>query len=503
MLRLKYEGRKGGGVYRQLLAYLTALILTLGPVGPFPGASGAEGQRRALLLGVDQFVSQPSTSPAALSNLSRLEWVLRQDAGGYARITTRHNLVLGAEDFIALVKEAFSGAQPGDLSFFYITTHGLYTEGEDPMSFSLLLSDGEKEYALTAGELYAALAPLPGHKLLIIDACNSGALIDRGMPGTGQRSLFLAGDFHVLTSAGGSEPSFVWETGTGSYRGGSYFADALLNGIAPWGRYGADQNRDGIITLKELHAYLLDHYGSSTPRVYPLNDNLPVLCYDQNRMAGQAPAIVTQVMLEQRVLTPAQRELAFSYTLHMPTRLAYQLVYHREEQWQFAEAQVFTGDLDDRIPGRKEKNLLLDGQQGDASGYVLLMIIAYDEDSATPQAEALLLVEPARGNPQLAVEVGTLTFAPRQGQEMPLMLRHAFPLRLTVHILDEANRVVATLLGDQPTRPEHLPGGGSQLYWDGRLQNGRPATPGRYRARVSAMLDGRRYTAISSAFFLE
>lgn len=503
MLSLRKRDAKGGNVLRNLLAYLAALLLSLGHPGPLPGADSTVGQRRALLLGVDQFVSQPSTSPAALSNLSRLEWVLRQDSGGYARITTRHNLALGAEAFTDLVREAFAGAGRSDLSLFYITTHGLYTEGEDPMSFSMLLSDGQQEYALTASQLYEALSPLPGHKLLIIDACNSGALIDRGMPGTGQRSPFLSEGFHVLTSAGGSEPSFVWETGTGSYRGGSYFADAMLNGIAPWGRYGADRNRDGAITVEELHGYLVNNFGSSTPRIYPLHDDYPVLRYDPQRLSEQAPATVTQVMLEQQVFAPAERELTFSYTLHAPTRLAYQLVYHRAGRWQFAEAQVFTGDPADRVPGRKEKTLLLDRQQGDTSGYVLLMIIAYDEDSATPQAEALLLVEPAKGDPCLGVETGVDSFSPSKGQEMPLMLQHAFPLRGTVRILDTAGNVIATVAGDQPTRPEHLPGGGSQLYWDGRGQDGQLVPPGVYRAQVSANLGGQHYTAVSSDFAVE
>ena len=216
---------------------------------------------RALLVGVDQFSTQPDTAPAARNNLSRLSRALEADSRGYALIRRSLNEAMDFEAFSSLVLGTFEGAREGDVSLFYISTHGFYEPGQDPMSFSMLLSDGESEYYLTARELHQALSPIAGTKLLIIDTCFAGALIDRGLPGDGLRSLFAGGGFKVITASGGSEPSFLWSTGSGAFRGGSYFADTLYTGLSGAGRFAADGN---LTARRSGAARLPADYGAAT-----------------------------------------------------------------------------------------------------------------------------------------------------------------------------------------------------------------------------------------------
>ena len=151
---------------------------------------------------------------------------------------------------------------------------------------------------------------------------------------------------------------------------------------------------------------------------------------------------------------------------------------------------------------RKEKTLRIALQDQAASGYVLLFITTVDEDSSTPWAQSLLMVEPAEGDPELSVSTGQ-AFSPGEGQELAIHAAHRFPLRLSVQILDQAGAVICSLAQRQPSRPEHLPDEGSLFYWTGRADDGSPAPRGEYRARVSAAVGGQSYQAVSQPFRLE
>jgi hypothetical protein len=475
---------------------------------PFSSACEAETnsvhmELRALLVGADQFKTHPNTAPAAENNLQHMAIALSLDARGYEKISTSHNDAFDYESFAALVDKSFAGAKDGDVSLFYISTHGLYEEGMQAMDFGMLLSDGQSEYRLSAGELYRALLPVPGMKILIIDTCNSGALIDRGLLGSGQNSLFTNRDFKVITASGGSEPSFLWSTGQGMIRGGSYFADILTAGISGSGNYAADENRDGEITLREVHSYLLRSYGVATPQVYPRQDEMTLLRYDVAQ-APRFPQAVSDLVLDQSVLSSENKDLSFSFTLNRPARLAYQLVYQKGGQWQFAQSQVIGDDRQtngDILPGRKDVSLGLRLADRVMSGYVLLFVTTVFEDSSTPLAQSLLLVEPMSGDPQLISAVPQ-AFTPKEGQELPIYIGHAFALRISVQIKDQSGRTAAILATEQATRPENLPGGGSLFYWNGTMNSGEPAQSGLYYAEVTAQVGESLYKVQSASFAL-
>ena len=101
-------------------------------------------------------------------------------------------------------------------------------------------------------------------KILILDACNSGAFIGKGEIRTEVCHSFIGPDYLVLTSAGAYEDSFLWhDRGTA---GGSYFAQELCEGL----RSGAfDPDKDGIVTLSEACTGMLECHGASGARAYP------------------------------------------------------------------------------------------------------------------------------------------------------------------------------------------------------------------------------------------
>ncbi|NLD33886.1 MAG: hypothetical protein GX653_03165 [Clostridiales bacterium] len=488
---------------RRLAVALAALLLVLLAV-PIANAQEPAPRLRALLVGADRFEGHPNTEPAARDNLYRLAAALRRDSRGYASIRISLNERHSADSFRHLVHSSFHGAGPKDTSLFYITTHGLYEHSWAPMRFAMVLSDGQTDYALTAAELFEALEGVPGLKILIIDTCNAGALIDRGMPGDGLRSLFTGKDYRVLAASGGSEPSYFWSTGQGSYRGGSYFADSLLQGISATGRFAADSNRDGTVTLGEVYAFLLSNYGVSTPQVYPRDDQTAVLQYEPGQ-PGPAPAVISHLVLSDSAFSADMPMLDFSYTLNRRARVAYQLIYQQEDSWRFAAPQVIAdgGEPDgESRPGRKEKSLRVTLHGADTYGYALLFVTTVNEDSATPHAQALLMVEPAQGDPGLLAQAALPAFSPHMGQEMPIYVRHRFPLRPVVRVLDQQGNIVQELAQGRPTRPQHLPDGGSLYYWTGKDRQGTQAPSGQYVIEVSAFIGGEAYSTRTQPFSL-
>lgn len=487
---------------RKALLLVMCFMLRLAPVAAEAMADAPT--YRALLIGSEQFVTHPDTAPAATSNLRRLDEALRSDVRGYAQIRTSLNQALDAEGFGSLVRAAFSGAKEQDISLLYITTHGVYQPGEAPVTFGMVLSDGLSEYLLTAEQMYSVLKDIPGIKVLIIDSCNSGALIDRGMPGNGLQSLFTKNQFKVLTASGGSEPSFLWATGAGNVQGGSYFAYAMLSGMTPGNQYAADINRDGRITLSEMHQFLLTGYGASTPQAYPMEDDFTLYQYAPEQDL-QEPALISGVVFEHDVLSRTDNILDFSYTLSARSRVVYQLVYHQKGDWQFENAQYISdADMDtgEMLAGRKFRSLRIDPPDDELSGYALMFLTTVEEDRSTPHAMKLLTVEPGSGNPALEVVVPEV-FYPQKGEELAISIQHTVPLRLNVRVVDAAGKQVRTLASEQPTRPQHLPDGGSVLYWNGRLHNGEQAPQGRYHILVDCQVGGQLYTALSKAFDLQ
>ncbi len=472
----------------------------------FPAALGAEApspvpRLRALLVGCDHFLSQPDTYPAADNSLRLLADTLIADSRRYALIRSYSGAISSVSAFGEAVASALGSAGPDDISLLYIVTHGVPLEEDGQPSAGLLLSDGQTEEVLSARMLRGALSGVPGMKVVILDACNSGAVIGRGMPGP-EAPCFLSGpDYKVLCSAGGSEASWYFHGEADS--GASYFATVLAQGLGAGGDFGADRNADGVVTLEEAFSYVLDNYAASTPQAYPQNDaSFPLFAYDTAQVRPIRKA-VTDITFQDTLLTAGQTDVTFSFTMQRQAELYYQIIYHQNGEWQFGQAQHFLdGEQADGtvLPGRKMRTLSLK-TAGDSSGYAMIQLITLENGAPVFQGARLLCVQPADG--QAALETLTSSsFAPGLGQELPILVRHSLPCGLTVTVVNEEGRTVRYLAYEAPTRPQQLTPEASTFIWDGRLSSGQAAPPGRYTIAARTVIGGAVFSSASDPFEL-
>ena len=128
---------------------------------------------------------------------------LFSDTRLYALVRTATNTIASVEAFEEAVRAAFQNSAEADTSVLYLSTHGIFEDHVSNADAGLLLSDGQTESLLTGKDLQRILDQVPGKKVVILDACNSGAIIGKGLSG-GADTCFLSGpEYKVLCSAGG------------------------------------------------------------------------------------------------------------------------------------------------------------------------------------------------------------------------------------------------------------------------------------------------------------
>ena len=503
---------------RRGLAFLLAFFC-LAALRPLPTARGEEDsvrRERALLIGVDEFVSQPSAYPSSTNNVYAMQEMFQAAAEPLEKILVPDAPVTSVQQLTELIQRVFGGAEAGDVSYLYISTHGLY-DPENGVEPALLLSDGQTENHLTPEELEAAFDGISGTKVLILDACNSGAFIGKGMTEWDEPPCFLGDDFKVITSSGAREESWYWSAGEDAKQeerqGAFYFTQALCDALSAACGYPADQNHDGSITLKELYDYLLLNHAASTPQVYPQNDDdFVIFRYDPSEPlpTGLERSPIMDVTFSDLVLDQDSREITIEYIAMRPVRLAYQLVYRREGRWEFENAQLIYddserfsafGDQEGAVSaGWKQRTLRLDELADDAYGYALVQLVSIDRGKLRVHAGRVLCVLPEEEPPAPTVEISG-SFAPETGRELAVFVGHTSPCTLSVAILDEEGQVVERLCHRRSTRPMGL--AGTTLYWDGKQRDGSPAPAGTYRVRAQIHWKGQTLSVESETFELE
>ena len=491
----------------------------LAALRPLPTAHGEEDsvrRERALLIGVDEFVSQPSAYPSSTNNVYAMQEMFQAAAEPLEKILVPDAPVTSVQQLTELIQRVFGGAEAGDVSYLYISTHGLY-DPENGVEPALLLSDGQTENHLTPEELEAAFDGISGTKVLILDACNSGAFIGKGMTEWDEPPCFLGDDFKVITSSGAREESWYWSAGEDAKQeerqGAFYFTQALCDALSAACGYPADQNHDGSITLKELYDYLLLNHAASTPQVYPQNDDdFVIFRYDPSEPlpTGLERSPIMDVTFSDLVLDQDSREITIEYIAMRPVRVAYQLVYRREGRWEFENAQLIYddserfsafGDQEGAVSaGWKQRTLRLDELADDAYGYALVQLVSIDRGKLRVHAGRVLCVLPEEEPPAPTVEISG-SFAPETGRELAVFVGHNSPCTLSVAILDEEGQVVERLCHRRSTRPMGL--AGTTLYWDGKQRDGSPAPAGTYRVRAQIHWKGQTLSVESETFELE
>lgn len=202
---------------------------------------------------------------------------------------------VGADRTLQAIGEAFSGAQAGDVSLFYVNCHGYYENGVA----WLLFSDGS---TLTAMDIERRLRQVPGTIVVIVDACNSGGFIGKGELGFPDRfseafsgaavaSGLKMSKYKVICSSGLEQQSYrlgFSGAAEGAESIGTVLARSLCEG-AGWDFIGdkrsamrADADFDGTVTLGDMEVFLnqriewyLDQTGGEyqqNVQVYPEND---------------------------------------------------------------------------------------------------------------------------------------------------------------------------------------------------------------------------------------
>lgn len=476
---------------------------------------------RALLIGIDDFVSKPSIYPSSTNNVYAMQEAFQAALTPLRALIIPDAPVTSAEALTALIQKTFAYAGENDVSYLYISTHGVFdpSSGAEPV---LLLSDGVSEGSITPAQLEAAFNGIPGKKVLILDACNSGAFIGKGLAAPPEKVGFLGDDFKVLASSGALEESWYWsadetrdaELVGGGPQGAFYFTQALSQSLSPRYGYPADQNHDGSVTLEELYEYLLQNHAASTPQVYPQADDFVVFRYDVSEPAltGLDRSPIMDVTFSGTMLSRSSREITIEFIAMRPVRVAYQVVYQRDGKWEFDKAQLIYDEAErftafgDRAgavsAGRKVRTLSIDELAGESYGYVLVQLVTIDQGKLTVHAGRVICVPPDTGEVNLTAEAGKVLDT-ESGRELSIFVGHDYPCALSVSIVDEEEKVVRRLCHRRSTRPMQLEPEGSVFYWDGKLKDGQYASAGTYRVRAQAVMNDVTVTVMSSPFTVQ
>ena len=363
---------------------IAALILGLAAVLFTAGGTGG-GATRCLLIGCDRFVSMPGTEPAGANNAETVEALLRDFLPGRKEIRREVNGPGTVEGFEALAAETFRKAREEDTALLYISTHGILREGR----MSLLLSDGEQEESLSPERLREILDRIPGEKVLILDACHSGAVTGQGTEGG--PNFFEEGPYRLLLSSGAEEDSWFWNAETDKYNGTGYFTaamDCALRGSDP---EQIDPDGNGRVSLAELTARLTSIHGASTVYCWPEKSGEELFRLPEDRKPGSRLRGVAfgEVTAEEDSLA-----LPITFRAEEPVRLQYHLIPWQNGGWDFEHAVKLpdrekTGLVRGLLsPGEKTRTIRLSRSSLGEGEKALLQIISLRGDALTPAAEA-------------------------------------------------------------------------------------------------------------------
>ena len=492
-------------VLRILLSILMALMTAAPHICPAEKLE-TEPVLRALLVSCDHFPARPSTAPAAQNNVTLLMEALSHDARGYSTVQAECDTLCSVQGLNEAVSRAFSGATEQDISLFYISTHGVYDSAMPLESCALALSDGETEELVDAAALKGILDTVPGLKVLILDACNAGAMIGKGLGRLHTDTVpFCGPDYKVLCSAGGSEESWYWhnadDSAPGTQYGAGYFTTVLSDIFCFDGFSPADSDRDEQVTLREAYLYLCDNYCASSPQAYPeFDDDFVFFSYRRYTSAMRSEKVISDLVSDVTLIDSETNALHFTYTQWEACRVYYQLVYYRSGRWDWENVQMMLDRSDGGTqPGRKERTLTLDHKGADDYGYIMLLIITKPENHAVLQCSRLIAVEKT-GNDD-APRVFTLPgYDTRDGTEASFFIRHRYPCAISAAVFNDEGRIIRRIRSMTLSRPQ--PYQGTIICWDGLDQDGCAVSGGEYRVEATLYTSEGSAVALSGWFRL-
>ena len=490
-------------IIRAVLTLALALMLSGAP-------ALAQGRTRALLAACSDFVSQVDLGSASSGNLHMIASALISADVSPGDLAIEDGTIGTIEALRAAIGSAFSESDENDLSILYLCTHGVLSSADDGEVY-LLLGDGETETPLSAAQLYALIQDVQGEKLLIIDACHSGALIGRGAPAPERPDIRLPGSresaqtflspfladssVHVLTSSSGDESSWYYDSEHLASGAVSYFASAIASGLGLYGTPEADLNGDGSVTLYELHHHLSAAVPSSSSQLLSSRAQTLSLPVAAGSMLSRP---LSGFSYGSSLLTADSPALDFSFTVARETAVQYRLVEYANGNWDWENAQTFMDEGEDGTAllcaGRRQRSLVLD-LSPEESGYLMLQVFSVSDDSLVLCSERLIAVQPLDSGSALVISCsGTLE---QPGiEELRIDIRPGVPAEVTVSVYDSDGRPVRRLAASRMTQPSAE--NALRLYWDGRDDAGKPVSTGQYTVAAEARIGGIRQKAVQT-----
>lgn len=477
------------------------LALTLAFALLFPAL--ALGETRALLVACSDFVTQPDLGSAASGNLQMIGSALVGASPRLAGLSIEDGTVGTPQALEAAVEAALGDAAETDLSILYLCTHGILSSADDGEAY-LLLGDGETETPLSASALCRIVSRIQGEKLLILDACFSGALIGRGvrsertslLPGaraTDAATPFLSDpSIHVLTSADGGEAGWYYDSDRLATGAVSYFASALSTALGLYGAGEADASGDGVLTLAELYAYLRAAVPSSTCQLLSRGADGLALPTAQGAMLSRP---LTRFTYGASLLPADDPVLDFSFTVSHETLVQYRLVEYGDGGWDWAGARTFLDEEAPLSPGRQSRSLTLSGLSDADSGYLMLQVFSVSGEAVALCSERLLAVQGDAPDAALSIALETPGVHPGT-DEVEIALTLPVPAEVSVCVYDAQGSLVRRVASGALTRPSR--DGATRFYWDGRDDSGEAVAPGDYVVTAETVLGGRRQKAAAN-----
>src|SRR5262245_10649094 len=194
--------------------------------------------------------------------------VNRQDGGLYAevKLMSLHDGTAdkpGIFEALAIMDRNMGGGAGQDLAVVMFSGHGTMIDGQFylvPYGADNSTPARLKVSAIAATEFQSEITKLARHGrvLVLLDACRSAGLIGALPAADVLRSVLTAGNMTVLTSSSAdklSREDETWQHGA--------FTKVLLDALSG-SAHDLDTDRDGVISMAELTAYMAKHLSRLT-----------------------------------------------------------------------------------------------------------------------------------------------------------------------------------------------------------------------------------------------
>lgn len=257
------------------------------------------GDYRALLIG-QTYPGTANALPGPDVDANAMKAMLQTMTATPYSVSVKTNLT--ASGIISAIGSTFGSATEDDVSLFYYSGHGAFSE----TSSYLGALCGTDDYIVTVLQLKAALDKIPGAKIVILDSCHSGAHIGKSVTvsSTGytavqnlssafnnsvisafssvSRSNLATDGYYVMTASHSSETSQSISYDRLNYVGLFTYAMLLGCGYDEWesshlSSLYCDSNGDSKISLQEAYSYAYSNALEVNPdqnaQVYPTNSS--------------------------------------------------------------------------------------------------------------------------------------------------------------------------------------------------------------------------------------